>query len=319
MKILITGGSGFIGTNCVSFFTTKAYEILNIDIKEPRNKEHLKFWKKGDICSLDDYLSLVQGFKPDLFLHLAARTDLNEEKELSGYNANIIGVENTIKVIQEVESIKRTVFASSRLVCKIGYVPLSNDDYCPPNLYGESKVVGEKIINQSQIKNWTIVRPTSIWGPWFEEPYKIFFNIVKKRQFFLSEKMNINKSFGFVGNTVYQLERILKDENGKLNKKTIYLCDYPPLNLVKWANLIREEFGVKKFYTIPILILAIIAKVGDILKMLKIHFPLTSFRLDNLLTEMVYDTKDIEDCVGSLPYSLYEGVRETVDWLNIER
>ena len=45
----------------------------------------------------------------------------------------------------------------------------------PPNLYGESKVIGEKLVQESEINcDWVIVRPTSIWGPWFEHSSDFF-------------------------------------------------------------------------------------------------------------------------------------------------
>jgi hypothetical protein len=43
--------------------------------------------------------------------------------------------------------------------------------------------------------------------------------------------------------------------------------------------------------------------------------PLTSFRVDNLLTEMVYDSGSTERIAGELPFAMADGVRATVDWL----
>ena len=43
--------------------------------------------------------------------------------------------------------------------------------------------------------------------------------------------------------------------------------------------------------------------------------PLTSFRVDNLLTEMVYDSGPTERIAGELPITMAEGVRATVEWL----
>ena len=80
---------------------------------------------------------------PEYVLHLAARADLTG-KTLQEYSTNTIGVENVIKICNEVPSIKKVIFTSTQLVCRVGYVPLSADDYCPPNLYGESKMIGEK-------------------------------------------------------------------------------------------------------------------------------------------------------------------------------
>ena len=43
--------------------------------------------------------------------------------------------------------------------------------------------------------------------------------------------------------------------------------------------------------------------------------PLTTFRLRNLTTEMVFDTQILDDLVGALPYTPEEGVKRTVRWL----
>ena len=48
-KIIITGGSGFIGTNMVDFYLDKGLEILNVDIAKPLKQQHEPYWKKCDI------------------------------------------------------------------------------------------------------------------------------------------------------------------------------------------------------------------------------------------------------------------------------
>ena len=58
------------------------------------------------------------------------------------------------------------------------------------------------------------------------------------------------------------------------------------------------------------------AKAGDLLKRLGWRNPpLTSFRLDNLVTEMVFDLTPIREIAGDLPYSMTEGIDLTVEWL----
>ena len=48
-KIIITGGSGFIGTNMVEFYLDKGLEILNLDIAKPLKQQHGLYWKECDI------------------------------------------------------------------------------------------------------------------------------------------------------------------------------------------------------------------------------------------------------------------------------
>ena len=98
-----------------------------------------------------------------------------QNKELKYFDANTVGVQNLVNVSNQIEELERIIFTSSLLVCRNGYIPTTPIEFCPPNKYGESKVIGEKIVREQCIKSWVIVRPTSIWGPWFETSYFKFF------------------------------------------------------------------------------------------------------------------------------------------------
>ena len=51
MKVLVTGGSGFIGTNMVALLIEYGFEVVNYDIRKPKLNSHLKFWVEVDICN----------------------------------------------------------------------------------------------------------------------------------------------------------------------------------------------------------------------------------------------------------------------------
>lgn len=320
MRIIVTGGSGFIGTNLVEHFVHRGDQVLNIDVLQPRNHSHNAYWEKIDLLDADALLKAIHEFRPDVILHLAARTDL-EGKSLSDYKANIDGVSNLLSVIATLPTLHRVIFASSRLVCKIGYDPKNENDYCPTTVYGESKVLGEKIVREFAPRipcPWIIVRPTSIWGPWFDVPYKTFFLTVAKGRYIHPGNTQILKSFGFVGNTVHQIQRMLDVDDALMNKKTIYLGDYPPIDVAKMANAIQLELDASPIRTISVNVLRAVAWGGDTLKYFGWrHPPLTTFRLNNLLTPMVHDLEPLKSMVGELPYSMEEGVRITSNWLRV--
>ena len=316
-RILITGGSGFIGTNAVEYFSAQGYAVRSLDQKPPLNPVHHEFWHQCDLVSAARLSAEVCEFAPDFVLHLGARTDLAETRNLGGYAANIEGVQNIIAAIRRCPSVRRTIFASSRMVCRIGYQPRNEFDYCPPNLYGESKVVGEKLVRDADLKcEWLLVRPTSIWGPWFDVPYKTFFLTIARRMYFHPGKHDPLKSFGFVGNTVVQLDRLLSASSETVNGKTMYLCDYPPLRLRPWAELIRVAMNRPPVPSVAFGILRPAAAVGDVLQRMGWYrVPLTSFKLTNLITEMEYDTTLLQEVCGELPFNLEEGVARTVSWM----
>lgn len=318
-RVFITGASGFIGTNLVEYLLNLGFSIANYDINPPRNISQINSWINGDVLDLNFLAGQVKAFRPNYFIHLAARTDL-DGADLTQYQTNTIGVLNAIKSLQECTDLRRVCFASSRLVCKIGYSPLGEGDYCPDTFYGESKMLGEKLVRENSKlipAPWFIFRPTSIWGPWFDTPYKEFFLSIYNSHYVHPQGSKISKSFGYVGNVVYILDKLMHCDHSTVNGKTVYIADYPPMDLKDWASMIAVAANRPHPREVPVIILKVLALAGDLLKAMGYKKPpLTRFRLNNLLTNMVYDTSLTEQICGRLPYSLQDGVNETVAWLN---
>lgn len=318
-RLLVTGGSGFMGTNVVEFYRSHGVPLLNVDHSQPRNNAHRSLWTPCDVLDRPNLETIVRSFAPSHVLHLAARTDLRSRK-LDDYEGNIAGTANVIHAVNSIPSVSRIVFASSRMVCRIGYVPQGQDDYCPSTAYGASKVECERLIRRSSINApWTIVRPTSIWGPWFDVPYKDFFSSVARGRYVHPRGHAVQKSFGFVGNSVYQLDRLLVAPAEAVDRQTMYLADYVPLDVRRWAGQIQAAFSAPEVREAPYAALRVAATVGDVFEKLGWrNAPLTRFRLDNLVTNMIYDLAPLQTVAPNLPFSLEAGVAETVAWLQRE-
>ncbi len=322
MKILITGGSGFIGTNLAQYYLDLGFEISNVDIRSPKNVNHVPFWQDVDILNFDHFRNALEGFIPDYVIHLAARTDLDETKDIDGYKVNIQGVRNLMEICKEFKSINRVVIASSMLVCKLGYIPSNIDDYLPSTLYGESKVLTEKITKEYEEINWVLVRPTSIWGPWFGAPYNGFFKLVRSGRYLnLSRKNAAIKTYGYVQNTCRQIHALMLSNNTDVRHNYFYLGDNPPINISDWANFICELELKRKPLIAPIILLKCAAKIGDIFKKLGINFPMTSFRFSNMTTDHILNldrTNHIleEQNILGLELDLKKNTRDTLKWLN---
>ena len=316
-RILITGGSGFIGTNAVDYFENLNYTIINFDINPPQKPDHQRYWRCVDIRDKALLEKELVDFAPTHILHLAAALGM-DVKDISFFSANTEGVKNLLESASKCPSILHIVFTSSLLVCKNGYIPRSDEDYCPPNLYGQSKMTGEKFVRDFKDPHftWSIVRPTSIWGPLFRYSYRSFFKTIYKGHYVHIGNTSIVKPSSFAGNTVFMMAKILFGAEQDVHGKTFYISDYPGFTTRQWADVIRTEMGGGKIKSVPVWILRIAGFGGDLLRKLGWEDPpISSFRLNNMLTGGLYPIASTMNLCGVLPFTLQEGVRETIKWM----
>ena len=317
-RILVTGGSGFIGTNYVNHCIKRGDLVRIIDISPPVVESHNEHWSQISIMDKDALISEFSDFRPEFIVHLAARTDLDGES-LNSYKVNFLGTKNVAEAA-EVVGCKKIIFASTKLVNRNGYCPKDNFDYCPDTLYGESKVIGEKLLRDLSFKHldWAIVRPTSIWGPWSDIPhipYGLFFKMIGRGSYYHINGVKSKRAFGYVGNAISQIDALLFSEE-RFDGEVFYLVDYEITYIHEWAELIRKEYGSRSIRTIPSSVARVGAMAGDVFKFVtKKEFPLNSRRLKN----MTLDTSNvpratIKQRCPNLPFTQEAGVKETVAW-----
>jgi len=305
----------------MSYLKTHGYQILGIDKMPPKVEFDGTSFQPCNILDVNALTRIISDFRPETVVHLAARTDLDEKTELSGYAVNIEGTHNLVNAIREVGSVKRILYTSSQLVCKVGYIPKNDSDYCPNTLYGKSKVCGEKIIRELDGGGveWCILRPTTIWGEGMSAHYQRFFRMIHLGQYFHIGKSPLYKSYGYVMNSVYQYRKFIDAPIEKIHRKTFYIADYEPLSLRKWADVLAEEMDAKRIKTCPESIARFVGGMGSIINSLGFsEFPFNTFRVNNILTQYTFDLSETEKVCGPLPFTFEEGVTRTVNWLKEE-
>jgi nucleoside-diphosphate-sugar epimerase/UDP-N-acetylglucosamine transferase subunit ALG13 len=315
-RVLVTGGSGFIGTHLVESFLTDGIEVVNLDNSKPILEQHSPYWTNINLLERSRVSEFVRQFQPTHVVHLAARTDLDDRADLQGYAVNTTGVENVLRAVGETPSVKRLIVASSMLVCRLGYHPSAPDDYSTSTVYGQSKVLTETITRSAGIPCvWTIVRPATIWGPYHEGMKRGFFSVLQRGYYIHPGKASCLKSYGYVGNSVYQIRKILEAPQEQVNQQTLYIAD-PPINLRDWVGIFSEKLVGRNVRTVPKWVMHCGALVGDIaLKFGARSFPITSFRLCNMTTENIVDIAPLLAITGQLPFTVSKGIDATVSWL----
>lgn len=304
-RIVVTGGSGFIGSNIVQYYLDKGWEIISISRTQPKIKEHLKCWKQCSVEDIDSFKEIIIDFDPDYIIHLAGRAD-ESGKDLKDYRVNIDGVKNVLDIAKCCSNLKKIIFTSSVMACI---------ERQPNTVYGLSKAEGEKVIFEEPPQcDWAIIRPTAIWGPGFKGSFFSFFERIGKGSLFKIDKVAGKKTYGYVGNVVYQIDRILNTDTKGYDDKLFYVGDYESYSMNEWSDEIVSIAG-KDLMTLPLWVAKCVAMFGDIVKLLGFKFPLTSQRLRNLSRDTVVYLEKTKAIAPDLPYTRLDGIKKTIEWM----
>ncbi|MBS3100941.1 NAD-dependent epimerase/dehydratase family protein [Candidatus Woesearchaeota archaeon] len=200
MKILVTGGSGFIGTYITSHLLENGHSVKILDLKEPGIKhKNLEFVKKS---ILDKIANDIRGC--DAVFHFAALlgVDNSDKKPLETMKINLEGSVNVFKSAIDA-GVKSMIYSSSSEVYgEPRELPIKEDSVKGPvSTYGVSKLAAEiyaKAFNQEFGTGIRVVRFFNVYGPGQEaswvvpifiskalrnEPIKVFGNGTQTRCF----------------------------------------------------------------------------------------------------------------------------------------
>lgn len=315
MKVLVTGSAGLIGQWVCKALQTDNHEVIGLDWQH--NQQYTDRFYECDILDKEQIAQCFRDENPQSVIHLAARIDLEETRQLNGYAANIDGVHNILECVRDTDSVERVIVTSSQLVCRVGYVPKTDDEYCPNTLYGKSKVLTEQITRELDGggKPWCLVRPTTVWGPGMSPHYETMLRLIRAGRYFHCGRGKLFKSYSYAGNIAHQYRQMLTAPDAAIHQKTFYLADYEPFSLREYTNGLARELNAPKIPTMPLPLAKILAWTGDLFNAVGMkRFPFNSFRLRNILTEYRFDMTSTRNVCGDLPYSFDDGICETASW-----
>ena len=177
MKILITGGAGFIGSHLVEKLLVKNNEILIIDNLMTGNKENLSFEGNYELF-IDDLgseksLDKITEFNPDVCFHLAAQASvvISVSNPALDFDHNILQPILLLKTLSKTDC-KKFVFSSSggTIFGEPVNVPTSEEDFAgePQSPYGVAKKrLNEliRIITKDTNMSYSILNFSNVFGP----------------------------------------------------------------------------------------------------------------------------------------------------------
>ena len=167
MKVLITGANGLLGQHLTKLLLDKNYQV----IATSRGGSRLPFEPSGnytyysmDIANAFDTYAVMNREKPDVVVHAAAMTNV-DECELQPEQCDRINVQGTAQILTDAESFSsHFIFISTDFVFDGEQGNYSEDDETLPiSLYGFTKLQAESMVQTSDLP-FAIVRTCLVYG-----------------------------------------------------------------------------------------------------------------------------------------------------------
>ena len=211
MRILVTGGAGYIGSHAVKALGQEGYEVLVLD-----NLSTGHDWAvlhgilvKGDLSDKVLLNEVIEDFSPDAVMHFAAFIQVEESvrEPLKYYRNNTVNTLNLLEVMKE-NGVKNFIFSSTAAVYGIPEkIPVDEDTpLIPINPYGSSKVAVEMLLKD--LSNNGDVRYISLR----------YFNVAGA-----DPQGRIGQAYR---ESTHLMTRALKTVKGEFNELSIYGKDY---------------------------------------------------------------------------------------------
>lgn len=292
MSIFLTGSSGFVGKNIVSYFG----KLL------PINK-----YKRGSVINIQE----------DVVIHLAGKAhDLKNVSSVADYY--LVNTDFTKNVYDAFLSSDAKVFiflSSVKAVADEVKEELTEDFISNPvTHYGKSKLLAEQYILSKLVpigKRVYILRPCMIHGPGNKGNLNLLYKIVIKGFPWPLGKFENKRSLCSIDNLCFIIKELI--ENDQIQPGVYNIADDEPISTIEIIKLISEIQGKKSFiWNTPKILIIIFSKLGDLFRL-----PLNSERLKKLTETFIVSNKKIKQAINkSLPINSIDGLMKTFKSFN---
>jgi nucleoside-diphosphate-sugar epimerase len=315
-NVFITGGSGFIGTQLVEIALRDGCTVRIFDTAAPSNPAHRELWIEGDVRDALFVARAISDFTPDLVLHLASDTDVSITR-IEQFQTTIDGTANILAAIHDLP-LTRFVHTSTQFVVKPGVEPRDERYLAPYTVYGEAKAEAEKLVWSAGLQMpWIIVRPVIIWGPGHPSFADHIFRHIVSRRYLHPVGAPITRAFGYVENVAQQIYTLAILPESLTDRHVFYVGD-DTINYDVWADAFAKALTGKRARRIPLRVLKLLGRAGDLIKKLGLPTPIDSGRAFRMSTSSRVDLSHTHALTGVPAVDFDRGVRETVAWLRRE-
>lgn len=174
MKVLVTGGAGFIGSHVCDEFLRRGHEVVALDNLSSGRKENLDPRVRLAVMDIrgPEAARLIQSERPDVMCHLAAQMDVRRSVEDPRFDAdvNIGGFLNLLEAARQ-SGVKKVIFSSTggAIYGEQDVFPATESHpQRPVSPYGASKAAGEMYLGYYMAQyglKYTALRYANVYGP----------------------------------------------------------------------------------------------------------------------------------------------------------
>ncbi|HEV7360772.1 MAG TPA: NAD-dependent epimerase/dehydratase family protein [Mycobacterium sp.] len=257
-RVLVTGGSGFVGANLVTTLLDRGYSVRSFDRAPSPLAAHPKLQVlQGDITDKAICAQAVEGI--DTVFHTAAIIDLmggasvSDEYRQRSFAINVGGTQNLVDAGQAA-GVQRFVYTSSNSVVMGGQNIAGGDETLPytsrfNDLYTETKVVAERfVLSQNGVGDMLTcaIRPSGIWGRGDQTMFrKLFESVIAGHVKVLIGRKSARLDNSYVHNLIHGF--ILAAQHlvpgGTAPGQAYFINDAEPINMFEFARPVVEACG----------------------------------------------------------------------------
>lgn len=339
MRILITGGSGFIGTRMAGELLNNGHQLAIYDLV--RSSAYPDLCLQADVRDPKALQAACSG--RDAIVHLAAE-HRDDVRPVSLYEeVNVGGAENVVAAAR-LSGCKRIIFTSSVAVYPLNVpAPTENNEPKPFNPYGTSKLKAEEVFRrwaqETPGATLVIVRLCVVFG---EGNRGNVYNLLKQihggRFLMVGRGLN-RKSMAYVGNASRFLASCLACPPGT---HLLNYADKPDLSVIELVAIVRRElsvlnsdrqtrrsapsspptapssfqlsaFSFQRFTRLPYWLgLGAGLALDGVARLTGRKFPISAIRIRKFCAETTVGTKRLESTGFKRPYSLEQALARTI-------
>ena len=264
MKILVTGGAGFIGSHLAEHLLTAGHQLILIDNFEPSypaaeksenltgvlSSGHIEL-VRVDICDTEVLKHVMKAQAPEAVVHLAALAGVRSsfDRPLDYVRINVAGTMAVLEACLH-SRVRRLVFASSSSIYGARRTPFREDhvDNTPVSPYGGTKLAGERLCQAyAGLGSLTVVclRLFSVYGP-RQRPdlacRRFIEGIVGRRLITILGNGNCQRDYTYIGDIVRGISAALDID---CRFEAINLGRSQPTSINALLACLEEIIGIK--------------------------------------------------------------------------